>query len=97
MPEAIYYVTGRIVRGVPRRFSPTSLQPNPTFVAELDALADSADRPTYVVFFDAGADRTFAATAPDVEAAFPIQHVDTLAGGRIVMLRSRHPTPHLPR
>jgi hypothetical protein len=89
MPEAIYYVTGRIVRGVPRRFSPTSLRPNPTFVAELEALADSADRPTYVVFFDAGADRTFAATAPDVEAALPIQHVDTLTGGRIVTLRPR--------
>jgi hypothetical protein len=89
MPEAIYYGTGRIVRGVPRRFSPTSLRPNPTFVAELDALADSADRPTYVVFFDAGADRTFAATAPEVEAALPLQHVDTLAGGRIVTLRPR--------
>ncbi|MFL5607487.1 MAG: hypothetical protein ACJ8AD_13640, partial [Gemmatimonadaceae bacterium] len=86
MPEAIYYATGRIVFGVPPRFSPTSLRPNPDLAAEIDAMASRTGEPTYVVVFDAGADRTFLATAGDIRRRLVIQRVEMVRGGRILTI-----------
>lgn len=91
MPDAIYGVTGRVARGLPRRFSPTSLETNRAFDAEFGAIPDAAARPVYVVMFDAGADVTFVPSARDVETSLPIVRTDTLAGGRVFEVRRQSP------
>jgi len=80
MPDLIYYITGRVVNGLPWRHSPTSLLPNPQYAAELAGLAQNA-APTYVVVFELGSDRTYVATLEDVEGRQRFVTLDSMPGG----------------
>jgi hypothetical protein len=51
-PDALLYLTGREVTGLPRLFSPTSLKPNPQFERQMRAMCLAAgSKPVAVAYF----------------------------------------------
>jgi hypothetical protein len=90
MPDLIYYFTGRVVHGMPQRFSPTSLRANANFDGEVAGMSRDG-LATYVVLFDAGSDRPYAASLGDLRSHLSNIRVDTMSGGYFSQL-SAQPT-----
>lgn len=80
MPGLIYYFSKRVAIGLPWRYSPTSLLPNPRYAIELAGLSCHA-APTYVVVFKRGSDRTYVATLEDVESRQQFVTLDSMPAG----------------
>jgi len=87
MPYVIYAFAGRVVSGLPRKMSETSLKPNPNFEAELRRIAVGTEAsPAYLVFFDSPFHPPFYTTVIDAKWTFPTAERRSLAGGQIIVI-----------
>lgn len=87
MPYVIYAFAGRVVSGLPRKMSETSLKPNPNFEAELRRIAVGTETsPAYLVFFDSPFHPPFYTTVIDAKWTFPTAERRSLAGGQIIVV-----------
>jgi hypothetical protein len=89
-PEAVYLQTGRHARGLPAKYSSTSLQHDPHYRQQLDALVRRVQaRGGVVAMFDEVKGRPWQAKAPELERQTDLRVVARAHDG--VLLAARDP------
>lgn len=96
--DAIYVLTGRCVRGLPRRTRPESGRPEPGFPAEWERLLRQPE--AYVAWFDAFAWRSYVPSQAELAAAPTVSVFVPLRDGALYRVSAppdragtRHPLP----
>jgi hypothetical protein len=91
-PYVVHFFTGRTVAGLPFRWSPTSLKPNPALPEDLTAMRDVATE-NGVYLIEVGQRQSYLVRDSTLLKYVDIDSVEVLPGGRIQFLR-RIPDPN---